>query len=129
MSRETAFKVIALSVVTIILLTACASAPTQSQPTTAPAEPTTAPAEPTTAPAEPTTAPAEPTTAPVEPTKVPEPVSFVFAHSGPIRTMDAPVTWYGSTHWLTNLLYDCLIWRKGDGSGYVGQAAEKLGEC
>ena len=39
--------------------------------------------------------------------------------------MDAPVTWYGSTHWLTNLLYDCLIWRKGDGSGYVGQAAEK----
>ena len=30
-----------------------------------------------------------------------------------------------STHWLTNLLYDCLIWRKSDGSGYVGQAAEK----
>lgn len=49
---------------------------------------------------------------------------FVFAHSGPIRTMDAPVTWFGSTHWLTNLLYDCLIWRSADGSGYVGQAAE-----
>src|SRR4051794_14454783 len=50
--------------------------------------------------------------------------TFVFAHPGPIRTMDAPVTWYGSTHWLTNLLYDCLIWRAADGNGYVGQAAE-----
>jgi peptide/nickel transport system substrate-binding protein len=53
-----------------------------------------------------------------------EPTEFVFAHTGPIRTMDAPVTWFGSTHWLTNLLYDCLIWRAPDGSGYVGQAAE-----
>jgi peptide/nickel transport system substrate-binding protein len=53
-----------------------------------------------------------------------EPTEFVFAHSGPIRTMDAPVTWFGSTHWLTNLLYDCLIWRAADGEGYVGQAAE-----
>jgi peptide/nickel transport system substrate-binding protein len=50
---------------------------------------------------------------------------FVFAHTGPIRTMDAPVTWFSSTHWLTNLLYDCLIWRSVDGSGYVGQAAER----
>ncbi len=49
---------------------------------------------------------------------------FVFAHPGPVRTMDAPVTWFGSTHWLTNLLYDCLIWRAADGEGYVGQAAE-----
>ena len=49
---------------------------------------------------------------------------FVFAHGGPIRTMDAPVTWFGSTHWLTNLLYDCLIWRAADGDGYVPQAAE-----
>ena len=52
-----------------------------------------------------------------------EPVTFTFAHPGPIRTMDAPVTWFGSTHWLTNLLYDCLIWRSADGSGYVPQAA------
>jgi peptide/nickel transport system substrate-binding protein len=50
---------------------------------------------------------------------------FVFAHPGPIRTMDAPVTWFGSTHWLTNTLYDCLIWRAADGSGYVPQAAER----
>ena len=49
---------------------------------------------------------------------------FVFAHAGPIRTLDAPVTWYISTHWLANLMYDCLIWRTVDGSGYVGQAAE-----
>ena len=49
---------------------------------------------------------------------------FVFAHPGPVRTMDAPVTWFGSTHWLTNLLYECLIWRSADGDGYVGQAAE-----
>ncbi|MEM6284667.1 MAG: ABC transporter substrate-binding protein [Chloroflexota bacterium] len=49
---------------------------------------------------------------------------FVFAHPGPIRTMDAPVTWFGSTHWLTNLMYECLIWRAADGEGYVGQAAE-----
>ena len=48
---------------------------------------------------------------------------FVFAHSGPIRNMDAHSHWYGSTHWLTNLLYDCLIWRAADGSGYVPQAA------
>jgi len=53
-----------------------------------------------------------------------EPVTFTFAHSGPIRTMDAPVTWFGSTHWLTNGMYDCLIWRTADGSGYEGQAAE-----
>ena len=53
-----------------------------------------------------------------------EPVTFTFAHPGPIRTMDAPVTWFGSTHWLTNTLYDCLIWRAADGNGYVGQAAE-----
>lgn len=39
--------------------------------------------------------------------------------------MDAPVTWFGSTHWLTNLMYDCLIWRAADGNGYVGQAAER----
>ena len=52
---------------------------------------------------------------------------FVFAHTGPIRTMDAPVTWFGSTHWLTNLLYECLIWRSQDGTGYVGQAAEIWG--
>ena len=49
---------------------------------------------------------------------------FVFAHPGPIRTLDAPVTWFGSTHWLANLLYECLIWRAADGDGYVGQAAE-----
>jgi peptide/nickel transport system substrate-binding protein len=53
-----------------------------------------------------------------------EETEFVFAHPGPIRTMDAPVTWFGSTHWLTNMLYDCLIWRAADGNGYVGQAAE-----
>jgi len=59
-------------------------------------------------------------------TATPEPpTEFVYAHNGPIRTMDAPVTWYGSTHWLTNLLYDCLIWRTADGSGYEGQAAER----
>ena len=52
---------------------------------------------------------------------------FVFAHTGPIRTMDAPVTWFGSTHWLTNLLYECLIWRSLDGTGYVGQAAASWG--
>ena len=49
---------------------------------------------------------------------------FVFAHGGPIRTMDAPVTWFITTHWLTNLLYDCLIWRAADGDGYVPQAAQ-----
>ncbi len=52
------------------------------------------------------------------------PVTFTYAHNGPIRTMDAPVTWYGSTHWLTNTLYECLIWRNADLSGYHGQAAE-----
>ncbi len=53
-----------------------------------------------------------------------EETEFIFAHPGPIRTLDAPVTWFISTHWLANLLYDCLIWRTVDGSGYVGQAAE-----
>ena len=52
------------------------------------------------------------------------PVTFTYAHNGPIRTMDAPVTWYGSTHWLTNTIYECLIWRNWDLSGYHGQAAE-----
>ena len=57
-------------------------------------------------------------------TNAQEATTFTFAHPGPIRTMDAPVTWFGSTHWLTNLLYDCLIWKEADGSGYYGQAAE-----
>ena len=48
---------------------------------------------------------------------------FVYAHSGPIRPMDAHSHWYGSTHHLLNLYYDCLIWRAADGSGYVPQAA------
>ncbi len=48
---------------------------------------------------------------------------FVFAHSGPIRPMDPHSHWYGSTHHLLNLYYDCLIWRSADGSGYVPQAA------
>lgn len=53
-----------------------------------------------------------------------EPVEFVFAHPGPIDTLDAPVTWFLRTHWVANQLYDCLIWRKADGSGYEGQSAE-----
>ena len=48
---------------------------------------------------------------------------FVFAHGGPIRPMDAHSHWYGSTHWLTNLLYDCLIWRAAEGGSYIPQAA------
>ena len=55
-----------------------------------------------------------------------EPVEFVFAHPGPIRTMDAPVTWYGSTHWLTNLLYDCLIWRAARPLNYTLACAPVL---
>ncbi len=49
---------------------------------------------------------------------------FVFAHGGPIRPMDAHSHWYGSTHWMLNGYYDCLIWRAADGSGYVPQAAQ-----
>ncbi|MDE2820831.1 MAG: ABC transporter substrate-binding protein [Chloroflexota bacterium] len=49
---------------------------------------------------------------------------FVFAHSGPIRPMDPHSHWYGSTHWMLNLYYDCLIWRAADGNGYVPQAAQ-----
>lgn len=49
---------------------------------------------------------------------------IVIAHPGPIYTMDAPVTWYGATHWLTMMMYDCLIWRAPDGTGYVPQLAE-----
>lgn len=123
----------------VLVMAACAS----PQPAQAPAAPapkaqaTTAPAQPTAAPAQPTAAPAQPTAAPaVKATEAPKaaaPASgatgakpdFVFAHTGPIYTMDAPVTWFGSTHWLTNALYDCLIWRKADGTGYVGQSAEK----
>jgi peptide/nickel transport system substrate-binding protein len=106
-----------------------AAAPTaasaaKAQPTTAPA----APAQPTAAPAQPTAAPAakaQATTAPAAPAAAAQPTQFIFAHPGPIASMDAPVTWFGATHWLTNGLYDCLIWRKADGSGYVGQAAER----
>ena len=29
---------------------------------------------------------------------------IIIAHPGPIYTMDAPVTWFGSTHWLTMML-------------------------
>ena len=48
---------------------------------------------------------------------------FVFAHSGPIRPMDAHSHWYGSTHWMLRLYYDCLIGRAADGDGYDAEAA------
>jgi peptide/nickel transport system substrate-binding protein len=123
-------QLVILLVVAAVLLAACAAptptpAPKATEKPAAPpaAAPTTAPAAPaaTKAPA-PTTAPAAPTAAPAAKAA---PVTFTMAHPGPIRTMDAPVTWYGSTHYLTNLLYDCLIWRAPDNKGYVGQAAEK----
>jgi peptide/nickel transport system substrate-binding protein len=122
----------ALLIATLAIVLAACGAPAAAPPPTAPAAPaaTAAPA-PTAAPAAPaaTAAPA-PTAASAAPaaTAAPaasEPVTFTFAHPGPIRTMDAPVTWFGSTHWLTNGLYDCLIWRKADGTGYDGQAAER----
>jgi peptide/nickel transport system substrate-binding protein len=125
---------------TLILLIACAgAAPPETEPapaaenTPAPAAPADTPApaaEDTPEPAAPTET-AAPTQAPeptAEPTAEPaasEPTEFVFAHPGPIHTLDAPVTWYISTHWLANLMYDCLIWRSVDGQGYVGQAAEE----
>lgn len=111
MHRNTFARLLLVHLVAIvaILLAACGGAPPQA------AEPTAAPAEPTAAPAA-TEAPAAADG---------EPVTFTFAHPGPIRTMDAPVTWFGSTHWLANLLYDCLIWRTPDGTGYEGQAAER----
>ena len=100
-----------LVAIVAVILAACGGTPPQA------AAPTAAPAEPTAA------AAAEPTAAPAATGG--EPVTFTFAHPGPIRTMDAPVTWFGSTHWLANLLYDCLIWRTSDGTGYEGQAAER----
>lgn len=98
-------RVLFFLVILSMLLTACApvAAPTGSAPM-----------------ADATSAPAEEAAA----TEDDGPIEFVFAHTGPIRTMDAPVTWFSSTHWLTNLLYDCLIWRSVDGASYVGQAAE-----
>ena len=48
---------------------------------------------------------------------------FVFAHSGPIRPMDAHSHWYGSTHWMLRIYYDCLIGRAADGDGYDPEAA------
>lgn len=57
-------------------------------------------------------------------TPVPKVSEIVIAHPGPIYTMDAPVTWYGSTHYLTMMLYDCMIWRAPDMKGYVPQLAE-----
>jgi peptide/nickel transport system substrate-binding protein len=104
-------------IVASLVLNAC-----QTQ-TPAPTEEPAAPSEPTQAPAA-TEAPTEAAAAPTEAAPAEEETVFTFAHSGPILTMDAPVTWELSTHWLANLLYDCLIWRAADGSGYVGQAAE-----
>lgn len=112
-----AWSIVLVAVIASQVLAACASpAPTPTAEPAAAVPATVAPAP------DPTMAP-EPTTAPAPTAKAP--TQFVFAHSGPIRTLDAPVTWFGSTHWLTNLMYDCLIWRKADGSGYVGQSAEK----
>lgn len=129
-SVSRSFSSLLIVLVAFLLLTACGQGATPAPATEAPPPTEAAPAaEPTAAPEAPA---AEPTAAP-EPTATSEPaaaassepVEFVFAHPGPIRTMDAPVTWFGSTHWLTNLLYDCLIWRTADGSGYEGQAAER----
>lgn len=120
MHRRFVLNVVLLLTVAAMLLSACGPAetpaPETEEPTAVEEVEPTEPAEEEEPTEEPTEEPAE------EPTE--EPTEFVFAHSGPIRTMDAPVTWYGSTHWLTNLMYDCLIWRNADGSGYHGQAAE-----
>jgi peptide/nickel transport system substrate-binding protein len=53
------------------------------------------------------------------------PRTVTIAHPGPIYTMDSPVTWFGSTHWLTMLMGDCLLWRGPDLKGYVPQLAER----
>jgi peptide/nickel transport system substrate-binding protein len=135
-------RLVRLAIVAALLLTACAptpptapaakseapaAKPTDAKPTEAAAKPTAAPAPTTAAATQPTAAPA-PTAAAAAPAPSAakkDPVTFTFAHPGPVASMDAPVTWFGATHWLTNLLYDCLIWRKAEGGGYVGQAAEK----
>lgn len=123
MHKTLVFRLLLLLVVGAMLLTACAPTATPATPEEPVAtEKPTAPPEEEEEQEEPT--PIPPTEAPEEPAEPEEPVEFVVAHPGPIYTMDAPVTWYGSTHWLTNLLYDCLIWRNADGSGFHGQAAE-----
>ena len=67
--KRSSWKILALTLVAILLFTACGPAATQTAAPTAPAAaPTEAPAEPTAAPAEPTEAPAEPTEA-AEPTQ------------------------------------------------------------
>jgi peptide/nickel transport system substrate-binding protein len=53
------------------------------------------------------------------------PIEFVVAHPGNIGTMDAPKAWDWPTVWLHNMLYDCLIFRTPDGSGYQGMIAER----
>jgi peptide/nickel transport system substrate-binding protein len=49
---------------------------------------------------------------------------FVAAHPGPVYTLDAPVTWFGSTHNLAYMMYDCLVYDLVEGGGFEGQAAE-----
>jgi peptide/nickel transport system substrate-binding protein len=53
------------------------------------------------------------------------PVEFVVAHPGSIGTMDAPKAWDFPTVWLHNMMHDCLIFRAGDGKGYVPRIAER----
>ena len=53
-----------------------------------------------------------------------EPTEFIVAHPGNIGTMDAPKAWDFPTVWLHNMLYDCLIFRTVDGSGYDARIAE-----
>ena len=141
-----------LAIVAALLLTACAptpptapaakseapaatAAPKPTEPTkpTAAPDPTTAAAapKPTEAAAKPTAAPA-PTTAAAAPAPAKHGTSLSWPPSRshipvPIASMDAPVTWFGATHWLTNLLYDCLIWRKAEGGGYVWAGGRALG--
>jgi peptide/nickel transport system substrate-binding protein len=49
---------------------------------------------------------------------------FVVAHAGPVYTLDAPVTWFGATHNLAFMMYDCLVYEAVEGGSFEGQAAE-----
>lgn len=56
--------ILAVSVLALVVITACAVPAAPAQPTAAPAQPTAAPSQPTVAPTQPTAAPAQPTAAP-----------------------------------------------------------------
>jgi len=54
--------------------------------------------------------------------------TLILAHPGPVRNLDPPLDWYGSTSWLLRHMYVSLVWRDPATNEMYGQLAKSWEE-